>query len=178
MKTIGCFLLVFMAMTVSGFAADVTLFGGLQHEGKVSLTTPASATSAAATILKNPFNSGVFGIRVATGKVWGHEETLAYSPNFIDSSSRALILNSNLLLTLPTPIVKPYVTAGLGTVVVSGSGVSDIGAKLAINYGGGVKLMPSGPVGVRADVRGYTLTGVQGHKLNAVEVSLGVNFHF
>jgi len=178
MKTIGRFLLVFLAMSVSSFAADVTLFGGVQHEGKVSLTTAATSASAATTILKNPFNSGVFGIRVGTGKVWGHEETLAFSPNFIDSSSRAFILNSNMLLTIPTPLIKPYATAGVGTVVVSGSGVSDIGAKFAINYGGGVKVMPTGPLGLRVDVRGYTLTGVQGHKLNAVEVSLGVNFHF
>ena len=56
--------------------------------------------------------------------------------------------------------------------------VSNIGTKFALNYGGGVKLMPAGPVGLRGDVRGYTLTGVQGHKLNAVEVSLGVVFRF
>ena len=30
----------------------------------------------------------------------------------------------------------------------------------AINYGGGVKIMPAGPVGVRFDIRGYTLPSV------------------
>ena len=178
MKTIGCFLLVFMILSVPAFASDLTLFGGLQRQGKISLNSVAGSTTAATQIVKNPFNVGVFGIRVSSGDVWGHEETLAYAPNFIDSKSKALILNSNLVLTAPTPIVKPYVTAGLGTFFVRGSGVSNIGTKFALNYGGGVKLMPAGPVGVRGDVRGYTLTGVQGHKLNAVEVSLGVVFHF
>jgi hypothetical protein len=59
-----------------------------------------------------------------------------------------------------------------------GVGVTDFGAKFAYNYGGGVKILPAGPIGVRADIRGYTLTGVQSQKLNVFEVSLGVLFHF
>jgi opacity protein-like surface antigen len=178
MKTIGRFVLVFIMLSIPAYAADLTLFSGIQHEGKVSLDTPGSSGGAATQILKNPFNSGAFGIRVSSGGFWGHEETLAYTPNFIDSKSRAFILNSDVLITLPLPVVKPYATAGFGTVVVSGSGISDIGTKLAFNYGGGVKVMAAGPVGVRGDVRGYTLVGVQGHKMNAVEVSLGLVFHF
>jgi hypothetical protein len=75
------------------------------------------------------------------------------------------------------PVVKPYVTAGLGTFIVSGSGISDIGTKFAYNYGGGVKVLP-GPVGIQGDVRGYVLTGVNGDTMHVVEVSLGVLFHF
>src|SRR6185295_18384804 len=179
MKTIGRFLIVFAWMSVSAFAADVTLFGGYQHQGKISLTDASSGT--ATKIIKNPFNVGVFGIRAASGKVWGHEETIAYAPNFIDTDSKAFILNSNLLVTVPAPVVKPYITAGIGTFFVREKGmqgISAIGTKFAINYGGGVKLMPAGPVGVRADVRGYTLTGVQSQKMNIVEASLGIVFHF
>jgi hypothetical protein len=178
MKTIGRLLLVFLLLSMPAFAADVTLFGGWQHEGKIALTTSGAASAAAATVVKNPFNGGVFGLRVASGRVWGHEETLAYAPNFIDSKSKAVILNSNFMLAVPTPVVKPYITVGLGTFVVSGSGESDIGTKFAINYGGGVKLMPSGPIGVRLDLRNYSLFSIQSHRLNAFETSLGVVFHF
>lgn len=178
MKTIGCLLIVLMIMSVPAFAADLTLFGGYQHDGKITLNSVKGSTSTATAILKNPFNVGVFGLRFGSGKTWGHEETIAYAPNFIDSNSKALIINSNLMLTAPSPVVKPYVTAGAGTFVVRGTGISDIGTKFALNYGGGVKVMPTGPVGIRADVRGYTITGVSGHKLNVFEASLGVNFHF
>lgn len=177
MKIIGCLLLVVTVLSVPAFATDLSLFGGVQRQGKISLNNVAGSATTAAKILKDPFSSGVFGVRVSSGGTWGHEETVAYAPNFIDSKSKAIILSSDLLLTAPTPVLKPYVTAGLGTFFVRGGGVSSIGTKFAINYGGGVKVMP-GPFGIRADVRGYTLTGVQGHKLNAVEASLGLNFHF
>jgi opacity protein-like surface antigen len=180
MKNMGRFVLLFVVLfvllSVPAFAADVTLFGGMQHEGKLTLN--CSNCGSVTQVLKNPFNSGVVGIRVGSGGALGHEETLAFAPNFIDSKSKAVILNSNILLSIPTPVVKPYVTAGLGAVVVSGSGPSDIGTKLAINYGGGVKLKLAGPLGLRGDVRGYTLTRVQGQRLNMIEASLGVFFHF
>src|SRR2546423_6296883 len=158
--------LIFLLLSASSWAADITLFAGVQREGKITLNSAATAGGPATQILKNPFKSGNFGIRVGSGKVWGHEETIAYSPNFIDSNSQALILNSNALISIPAPVVKPYITAGLGTFVVRGSGISDIGTKFALNYGGGVKILPAGPVGIRGDIRGYTLTSVQGHKMN------------
>jgi len=33
--------------------------------------------------------------------------------------------------------------------------------KFALNYGGGVKIFPAGPVGVALTLRGYTLPGVK-----------------
>ena len=45
------------------------------------------------------------------------------------------------------------------------------------NNGGGLKVM-GGSVGVRADVRGYTVPSVADQTLNIVEVSLGVVFGF
>jgi hypothetical protein len=178
MKKTGCSVLVLMMMSISAHAADLTVFSGVQHVGKVSLSTPGNSGGAASQILTNPFNSGTFGIRASSGAVVGHEETIEYSPNFIDSSSKAFILASNVVVTVPAPVLKPYATAGFGTVIVRGTGPTDFGAKFAINYGGGVKVLPAGPLGVRGDVRGYTLFGIDGHKMNVVEVSLGVLFHF
>jgi hypothetical protein len=74
--------------------------------------------------------------------------------------------------------VKPYATAGLGTIISWGSGVSDIGSKFAINYGGGIKVMPAGPVGINIGVRGYTVPRVQSQTLNIIEASVGVVFGF
>jgi opacity protein-like surface antigen len=172
------FAMMFVMMSISAYATDLTLFGGAQDPGEVTLHSAPDALGTVSQIVRNPLSAGTFGIRFGSGNVIGHEGTLAYTPNFIDSNSSAFIMNSNLMVVLPFPIVKPYVTAGIGTFIVSGSGISDIGTKFAYNYGGGVKLQPSGPLGLRADLRGYTLTSVNGKSMNAVEVSLGVLFHF
>jgi hypothetical protein len=152
----------------------VTLFGGLQHPGKISLR---SSVSNAVTQLQNPINVGVFGLRIGHGSVFGGEHTLAFTSNFLDSESKALIYNSNLRIMAPTPIVKPYATAGLGGIFTSGEGLSDIGAKFAVNYGGGVKFM-AGRVGLGIDARGYSVPSIQSQTLNLFEVSLGVVFGF
>jgi hypothetical protein len=73
--------------------------------------------------------------------------------------------------------VKPYVTAGLGSIFSWGSGPSDIGSKFAVNYGGGVKVM-AGPVGLNLGVRGYAVPRVQSQTLYITETSLGINFGF
>ena len=132
----------------------------------------------------NPRNFGVFGIRVGHGKAIGGEHTFAYTPNFVESQSKAIIYNSNVLIQAPTPKVKPYVTAGLGGVFTSGSNIRDFGNKFAINYGGGLKIFPVGPVGARFDVRGYSIPNIKtqtltvGQTLNIIEVSVGVAFSF
>ena len=173
MKTIGSFLLVFLLLAVPALAADFTIFGGVQHPGKITLRDSASSV---ANQLRDPINVGVFGFRAGHGGVWGGEHTLAYAPNFLDSNSRAIIYSSNVRIQVLTPVVRPYATAGLGWVLSSGEGLSDIGSKFAVNYGGGVKLFS--PIGLRIDVRGYTIPGVQDQTLNLVEVSLGVVFGF
>jgi len=177
MKTAGLFAIVFLVMSVPAFAADVALFLGQQDPGVVTLESVPDAGGAITQIIKNPLKAGTFGVRFGGGKVVGHETTIAYTHHFIDEHSHALLINGNLILTIPLPIVKPYVTAGLGTYIVSGSGISDIGTKFAYNYGGGVKVLP-GPVGVQGDIRGYTVTGVNGGNMNVVEVSIGLLFHF
>jgi hypothetical protein len=118
----------------------------------------------------------MFGIRYGRGRVWGHEETFAYTNKFLDDHSKSILLSGNLMVSIPTPAVKPYVTAGMGTVMTWGSGITDIGNKFAVNYGGGIKIRPAGPVGIRFDARGYSVFSVQDQVLNVGEVSVGILF--
>jgi hypothetical protein len=185
MKKLGCFLsvLFFMLPPVPTFAADVTLFGGVQHQGKLTFQ---SAAQSGTNLTFNPKNFGVFGFRASQGRVIGSEHTLAYAPNFIESQTKAFIYNSNLIVHAPLPKVRPYGTAGLGSIFSFGNGPGDIGTKLAINYGGGLKILPAGPVGIRFDVRGYTVfsvkvpspTSIQSQTLKIIEASVGVIFSY
>ena len=182
MKKLGSFIFALILTSLPAFASDVTLYGGLQREGKLTLqNATTNVTSTTPSLLTtDPKNFGTFGLRLGIGKkVFGTESTFAYSPNFISSSAKALILNQNLMLQIPTPVLKPYVTAGLGTVITTtkSAGIPDIGSKFALNYGGGLKAM-FGPIGGRLDVRGYSLPSVQSQTLNMIEVSLGVVFGF
>ena len=182
MKIIGCFLVLSCILfAVPAHANDVTIFGGLQHQGKLTLR---SGVQSASTVTFDPRNFGVFGFRVSHGKLFGGEHTLAFTPNFVESQRKAVIYNSNLLVQVPAPVVKPYATFGLGSIFTSGDSVFNIGKKFAVNYGGGVKIMPAGRVGGRIDVRGYTIPSVKtailnaGQTLNIIEVSVGAVFSF
>ena len=177
MKNLGRFLAVFIMLCVPAMAEDndLTLFGGVQFPGKITLNGTISGTNQ---IISDPINVGVLGLRYGRGKVFGHEETFAYTPNFLSSSSKSVILGSNILIQAPAPVFKPYVTAGMGTVLSWGSGASDIGSKFAINYGGGVKIRPAGPIGIRIDGRGYSVFSVQSQTLKLGEVSVGLLFSF
>ena len=182
MKILGCFLILpLILIAVPAQASDVTIFGGVQHQGKLTLGNSASSASS---VTFNPKNFGVFGIRAGHGRVIGGEHTFAYAPNFIESQTRAVIYNSNLLIQAPAPKVHPYVTAGAGAIFTAGDSIRDFGKKFAINYGGGVKVLPGGPVGVGIDVRGYSIPNVKtqtltvGQTLNVIEVSVGVVFAF
>jgi hypothetical protein len=180
------------------YASDFTIFGAAEHQGK--LTFQSATQTATTTSNLDPRTFGVFGIRYSHGKVIGGEHTLAYAPNFLVTGGRALIYNSDLLLQAPLPKVTPYATAGLGAVFTWSSSSSafnhalaDIGTKFALNYGGGVKIFPGGPVGVRFDIRGYTLPSVSfnipaaianqtikttNQNLNFFEYGIGVVFRF
>jgi Outer membrane protein beta-barrel domain len=201
MRAFGCFLVfTYILAAIPAYAdSDLTIFGGAQHQGKLTLQ---SATQTATTTSNfNPTTFGVFGVRYSHGKIIGGEHTLAYTPNFISSNSRAFIYNSDLLLQAPLPKIRPYGTVGLGAIFTWSKDVSgklalgDIGNKFAINYGGGVKVFPAGPIGVRFDIRGYTLPSVkftlpvtglpagigfqtQSQSVNFIEYGLGVVFKF
>jgi Outer membrane protein beta-barrel domain len=177
MKKFGCFLvgLLVLMMSVSAYGSDLTFYGGLQRQGKITLQ---SAGTAATSFVFNPKNFGVVGMRVGLGGIFGQEHTIAYSSSFIDSNSKALILNSNFIVRVPLIVVQPYATAGAGFIHTTGSGLSDVGTKFALNYGGGVKGKILGPVGGRLDVRGYAIPSIQSQTLNVLEVTLGVVFTF
>jgi len=199
MKTLGCFLVFTCILAaIPAYAdSDLTIFGAAQHQGKLTLQFAQPVI----TSNFNPTTFGVFGVRFSHGKIIGGEHTLAYAPNFISSNSKAFIYNSDLLLQAPLPKIRPYGTVGLGWIFTwskdeSGRpALGDIGNKFAINYGGGVKVFPAGPVGVRFDIRGYTLPSVkfslpviglpagigfqtQSQSVNFIEYGLGVVFKF
>lgn len=177
MKTTKYFLLfalygLFVAVPM--YANDLTLFGGTQNPGSLTLRSTGGAILAA-----TPRTFGTFGIRFAHGRVVGSETTLAYSPNFISSQHSAILFNSNLIVQAPLPVVRPYVTAGLGAIYVRGSGLQAVtGAKLAVNYGGGVKVKLAGPLGVQLDGRGYTAFGIDAQTFHVLEVSVGLVLSF
>jgi opacity protein-like surface antigen len=159
---------------------DVTAFAGVQRQGKLTFQ---SAPGTLQTINSTSF--GVFGGRIGHGHIFGGEHTFAYSPNFIDVGTKAFIYNSNVILQAPLPVIRPYGTAGLGLMHISGENNALVlsGTKFALNYGGGVKFFPAGPVGLRVDVRGYSVPstefrvfGTQSRRTDFVEASIGVVF--
>ena len=177
------FILIFI-MNSPARAIDLTAFGGVQRQGKLTLqSAPGTTVNLLRTI--NATNFGVFGVRFGHGGIFGGEHTLAYSPNFIDADTKAIIYNSDFRLQAPLPVVRPYGVVGLGLIGTSGGGVGRFGTKFAINYGGGVKFLPAGPVGIGVDVRGYSVPSTefrvftaQEQTINFLEVSVGVVFTF
>jgi hypothetical protein len=154
-----------------GLAADITLFSGVQNPGKLTIDN----------VVRDTNLGGVFGARFSGGQLIGFEQTLAFSPNFLESSRRAFSTQSNLLIGIPTGHVVPYGTAGVGLIATYGDSLDfgDIGTKFAVNYGGGIKFRNlAGPLGVRFDVRGYSVPGVFSQTLNFVEGSVGLLFSF
>jgi hypothetical protein len=173
-------------MNVSALAKDldITAFAGVQRQGKLTFeSAPGTSVNLIRTI--NSTNFGVFGTRISHGHIFGGEHTLAFSPNFIDVGTKAFIYNSNVILQAPLPVIRPYGTAGLGLMHISGENNALVlsGTKFALNYGGGVKFLPAGPVGLRVDVRGYSvpstefrLFGTQNRRTDFLEASVGVIF--
>jgi len=175
-------LILLTSLTAQAADIDISVFGGVQRQGKLTLNNaPGTSLNLIQTINSTGF--GVFGGRISHGRIIGGEHTLAFSPNFIDSDTKAVIYNSNLLLQAPLPVVRPYGTLGLGLINTSGSGLGVFGTKFAINYGGGIKFMPAGPVGLRFDVRGYSVPSVEfrvfspvSQRIDFLEASVGVVF--
>lgn len=176
MKIAKCLLpaaLFFLYAALPAHANDLSLFGGTQNPGSLTLRTVTTGA------LVSPRTFGVFGIRFSQGHIVGSEHTFAYSPNFLSTQHSAIIYHSNLLVQAPLPVFQPYASAGLGTIWVRGSGLQAVtGAKFAFNYGGGVKLKFAGPLVAQIDARGYSVHGINAQTLNVVEVSVGILFSF
>ena len=100
----------------------------------------------------------------------------------MNPSRRAFNTQSNLHVGIPAGRVVPYATAGIGLITTFGDSLlnfGDIGTKFAFNYGGGIKFRNlAGPLGVRFDVRGYSVPDVFSQTLNFVEGSVGLLFSF
>jgi hypothetical protein len=201
MKSVGCFLVLmcFVAAVPANADSDFTLFGAAQHQGSLTVRTASSTATALGSF--DPATFGTFGIRIGHGKVMGGEHTVAYAPNFLEANTKAIIYNSDFLVQAPLPKVKPYATAGLGTIFTWGEDSSgrpafaNLGNRFALNYGGGVKVLPAGPVGIRVDIRGYLIPSVkfnvltptaadplatvksQSQTLNMLEAGFGIIFN-
>ena len=200
MKKIGFFVLLIVSSVPAYADSDFTIFGAAQRQGKLTVDT---ATATAGTPKNfDPASFGTFGIRFGGGGVLGHEQTFAYTPNFLDSNGKAIIYNGDLILQAPLPKFKPYVTGGLGGIYSWGTddagrpSFGKLGHKFAVNYGGGVKVLPAGPVGIRFDIRGYLIPDVKfnlpvptisdpiatvksrGQTVNMLEVGIGIVFGF
>ena len=174
-KYFWCFLAVFVLAASPLHAGDLTLFGGLHQPGAITLGSAGGVGS----LITDPSDFGVFGVRFnnARGPI-GVENTVAYSPNFLNSDANAFIQSTNLIVGIPALRVRPYGTAGVGFLYAGGSGPASVGAKFAFNYGGGVKVSAAGPVGFRVDVRGYSIPGLDSQTLKVLETSVGLLIMF
>lgn len=198
MKNLRCFLvLVCILAAVPAYAqSDFTLFGAAHRPGNLTLSSAAQTGSTISNF--NPATFGAFGVRLGHGRIYGGEHTIIYSPNFLEKDTKAVIYNSNVLIQAPLPKARPYLTGGLGSIISFGTdaagrpSLGKIGTKFAINYGGGVKVLPAGPVGVRFDIRGYLVPSVklnlptlqnqtvksESQNLKILEVGAGIVFSF
>jgi hypothetical protein len=177
-KEIGCLLAFLLLAAVPAHAGDFTLFGGFHHPGQVTLGSVGTLPGTGAQIT-DPKDFGVFGVRYNNSASFiGFENTLAYSPNFVSSDAFAIIQSSNLIIGVPSLRIRPYGTAGIGFVFAGGNGPAAFGNKFALNYGGGVKISLVGPLGIRGDVRGYSIFGADDQTLQVVESSVGILISF
>ena len=152
------------------FAGDATIYTGFQNPGKLTIDNAVRDTKLGA----------VVGGRISVGKLIGFEQTLAYSPNFLESGNRAYNIQSNFMVSLPTGRITPYGTAGIGLITTTDRAIfefENFGSKFTVNYGGGIKFHNlAGPIGLRFDLRGYSVPRVFNQTLNFIEGTVGIMF--
>jgi hypothetical protein len=175
---VSAFSVAFMATQAN--AQGLTVYAGYLNPGSLNLTNIRNDLAVRGT--------GIYGARLEFDfhHVIGIEEDISFSPRLFDSSLipnsnevRGLLYSSNLVVNLPLSHFVPYVTGGVGFMKPWGSGFKPFDTKFAGNYGGGVKLEKLiGPVGLRFDVRGYTIPDVNHQNLNILEASGGILFSF
>lgn len=131
------------------------------------------------------------------GGVFGFEEDIGYAPNFFGKSATfgsnsVLSLMSNLIVGIPLPGVRPYVSGGLGlmrthvTLDLSGrTGGNESQNSFAYDLGGGVMFLLPGHLGFRGDYRyfkslqDFSLLGfdIANPKLSFHRVSVALVIH-
>lgn len=176
--TILLIVAVSLAMSLNLSAGDFTLYGGIHNPGKLNFR------DAQASPVSNSSGS-VFGARVSGGQLLGLEWSAGISPRFLESSQKAFNTQANLVVSFPVQKTVPYATFGAGLITTRGAETElrDIGLRFNINYGGGLKIPNlAGPLGVRVDVRGYTVPRVSvgplnlQTRLNFLESTVGLLF--
>jgi hypothetical protein len=167
------------ALVVTAHAGDFSIHAGYVNPGDLTIEN----------VTRSLDGSGIYGVRFGGtfARIFGIEETLAYSPNFLRTGDfaqsedvKGFVTSTNFVLSLPSGHVVPYATVGVGTITRFGSGNElRFGTKFAVNYGGGVKLLGlAGPLGLRFDARGYRAVDIFSESLNLFEVSAGLLFTF
>lgn len=166
----GLFLLTCSLLPSFLLAGDVTVYTGIQNPGKLTVGN----------VLRETNLGAVVGARISAGRIIGFEQTFGYSPNFLESGNRSFNTQSNVVIGVPLVGFSPYGTVGVGLVTTWGRPPVDfhnIGTKFTVNYGGGIKMHNVlGPLGLRLDVRGYSVPRVFDQTLNFVEATIGIMF--
>ncbi len=179
MKTTSLvFVAIVLFFSVQAQAADLNLFAGYLNPGNLSLGNFRQTLDVRGTSVYGA------GLEFDFHRIVGLEERVAFSPRLFSSNLvpdetdiRGFLYNSNLILNLPISHLVPYATAGIGLMKPWGSGFKPFGTKFAYNYGGGVKFQRLiGPIGLRFDVRGYTIPDAAGQTLNILEATGGLAF--
>jgi opacity protein-like surface antigen len=129
------------------------------------------------------------------GGLFGAEGEIGYAPDFFGKSvsfgdNSVLTLMGNIVLALPSGPVRPYFTAGLGTMRTKVSlELSDLlsvnDSTFGYNMGGGVLIFLPHHLGIRGDYRNFrsasdvSIAGISigGTKLSFSRVSVGLVLH-
>ncbi len=175
----SAFAILFAAGQARAQGGQFTLFAGYLNPGNVTVPNVREALDFRGT--------GLYGARAEFDfhRVIGLEENVAFSPRLFNptlvptdaSNARGFLESTNLVLNIPIGRFVPFVTGGLGFMKPWGSDFFTMDTKLAGSYGGGVKLdRLVGPVGLRFDVRGWSVANVGDRTLNMLEASGGLTF--
>jgi hypothetical protein len=130
------------------------------------------------------------------GHLVGFEEDLGFAPDFYGKSlsfgsNSVLTAMSNVIVSVPLPLLRPYASAGGGLMHSHlGLGLGNLTAEtndnsVGYDIGGGVMLMLPFHLGLKADVRNMrslqdvTIAGVSipNKKLNFSRISIGLLLH-
>ncbi len=162
-------------------AADVTLFTGYLNPGNWNFSNAFVSNLQLR-------GTAVYGADFEADyhRILGLDESISFSPNLFSSNLlpsasdvRGFLYSSNVVLNTPLGHFVPYATAGVGFMKPWGSGFKPFGTRFAFNYGGGIKLQRLfGPIGLRFDVRGYTIPDVTNQTVNIMQATGGITFSF
>jgi opacity protein-like surface antigen len=150
----ACILAAALAVSLAPATASAdlraTAFGGATRINETNKGTLGAAVTF----------GGLLGIEFEAARVWlGSLDNV----EIVDVQANLTTYMANLVLRVPTGPIQPYGSAGVGLVRVTGeinvpffgNVVSASAQDVAWNVGGGVYLLPSPNVGLRAEVRRF-----------------------